>query len=102
LTLFKLGEVYRAQGDIDKALECFNDALTIERSLLGKDDPSTIARTLTEIGNIQLEKGNTSAMMEAFNEASRTLRRAGVSTSCVSVTGLKLYAAGFASAAPAA
>jgi tetratricopeptide (TPR) repeat protein len=102
LTLFKLGEVYKAQGDIDSALENFENALDMERQLNGKDDPSTIARTLTEIGNIHLEKGNTTEMMDAFNEAARVFRRAGLSVSSVTVSGLRLYAAGFASAAPAA
>ena len=98
LTFFKLGEVYKAQGNIEAALENFQAALTVERQLDGDEDRSTMARTLTEIGNIFLQRGDTDAMMDVFCEAARLFR----DVSCVSVSGLRLYAAGFSSAAAAA
>ena len=58
---------------------------------MGESDPATIARTLNEIGNIYLSRGDVIPMMEAFNEASRIYRSAGLSANNVTVSG-QLYA----------
>ena len=91
MTLFKLGEVYKAEGDEENALQSFQSALAIERKTVGESDPATIARTLNEIGNIHLSRGDVIPMMEAFNEASRIYRSAGLSAHNVNVSG-QLYA----------
>jgi tetratricopeptide (TPR) repeat protein len=91
MTLFKLGEAYKAEGDDQNALQSFQSALEIERKTLGESDPATIARTLNEIGNIHLTRGDVIPMMEAFNEASRIYRSAGLSANNVTVSG-QLYA----------
>jgi tetratricopeptide (TPR) repeat protein len=67
MTMYKLGEAYKANSDNDEALKYFQGALKIERSTIGQDDSATIARTLNEIGNIYLAKRNVIPMMEAFN-----------------------------------
>jgi tetratricopeptide (TPR) repeat protein len=88
---------------MDKALENFQCALTVERQLQEKRDPTTVAKTLNEIGNVYLAQGETPETMKAFTEAARLYRSAGLSMSSVSVSlVLKLYAAGFETGAPAA
>jgi tetratricopeptide (TPR) repeat protein len=116
MTLFKLGEAKKAAGKLPEALECFEESLEIERNLsnnpsqvvgrrsqLSGPDPATMARTLTEIGNIHLAQGDVVPMMDAFNEASRLYRAAGLSPHNVVVSG-HLYALEFSfpEAAPAA
>ncbi|KAL7486343.1 hypothetical protein ACHAW6_015561 [Cyclotella cf. meneghiniana] len=116
MTLYKLGEVNKAAGKLTEALQCFQESLEIERSLLNNPfhstgrrqqqsgpDPATMARTLTEIGNIHLAQGDVVPMMDAFNEASRLYRAAGLSPQNVVVSG-HLYALeiSFPEAAPAA
>ncbi|KAL3805648.1 hypothetical protein HJC23_005892 [Cyclotella cryptica] len=116
MTLYKLGEVNKAAGKLTEALQCFQESLEIERSLSNNpsqstgrrqqqsgSDPATMARTLTEIGNIHLAQGDVVPMMDAFNEASRLFRAAGLSPHNVVVSG-HLYALEFSfpEAAPAA
>jgi len=119
MTLFKLGEVNKAAGDLEEALKCFQKSLDIERSLdestsssesdggrrpqQTSSDPAAMARTLNEIGNIHLARGDVVPMMDAFNEASRLYRTAGLSPNNVVVSG-HLYALEFScpEAAPAA
>ena len=103
MTLFKLGEVYKTKGDLDQAMTSFRDALAIERNKLEQEDPAAIARTLNEIGNIHLARGDVVPMMEAFVEASRVFRQTGLSPQSVAVSG-ELYHFGITcpNAAPAA
>jgi tetratricopeptide (TPR) repeat protein len=116
MTLFKLGEVNKAAGNSDEALRCFQDSLDIERGLTTNasqsvarryqsgPDPATMARTLCEIGNIHLAEGNVAEMMDAFNEASRLYRSAGLSPHNIVISGQHAYAIDFSfpEAAPAA
>ena len=104
MTLYKLAESYKAHGDMEKALEYFKAALEIERKTIGDDDPSTVAKTLNEIGNIHLARGEVIAMMEAFNEALRIYQQAGLGPTNLVVLSDHLYAfdISFPEAAPAA
>ncbi len=85
-TLFKLGEVQKADSDFDSALKSFEESVSILRgpsditdgAVLSRSDQASIARTLNEIGNIHLLRGDTASMMEALNEASRLYRQAGL------------------------
>jgi hypothetical protein len=88
---------------MNQALDSFQQALTIERESVEKEDPAAVARTLNEIGNIHLARGDVVPMMEAFEEAARIFRSAGLSPQSVSVSG-QLYHFGIScpSAAPAA
>lgn len=127
MTLFKLGEVNRAAGNLDEALGCFRESLLVEQNLAPPSDDANpastadassgrgrprqqagpdhgaMARALNEIGNIHLARGEVVPMMEAFNEASRLYRAAGLSPNNVVVSG-HLYALEFScpEAAPAA
>ena len=65
--------------------------MRIERNTILPDDPATVARTLNEIGNIHLARGDVIPMMEAFNEAARIFRDSGLSANSLSVSG-QLYA----------
>jgi tetratricopeptide (TPR) repeat protein len=117
MTLFKLGEVNKHAGKTVEALQCFQESLEIERSLSNNPsrvvgtrphssspDPAAMARTLTEIGNIHLANGDVVPMMDAFNEASRLYRSAGLSPHNIVVSGQHAYAIDFSfpEAAPAA
>lgn len=101
MTLFKLGEVHKVAGDLEEALKYFENSLAVERSLSSSPSSSTdtmsseeeqspdyaaMARALNEIGNIHLALGNVVEMMEAFNEASRLYRTAGLSSHNVVVS----------------
>jgi tetratricopeptide (TPR) repeat protein len=117
MTLFKLGEVNKAAGKTAEALHHFQESLEIERNLSNNPsqvvgrrnnsngpDPAAMARTLTEIGNIHLALGNVVPMMDAFNEASRLYRSAGLSPHNIVISGQHAYAIDFSfpEAAPAA
>ena len=54
---------------------------------MAEEDPITIARTLTEIGNIHLSKGETSLMMETFVEAGRIYQSSSLGPDNVIVEG---------------
>jgi len=86
ITLFKLGETFKKHNDLDRALLFFQDALKVERKVMLENDPITVARTLTEIGNIHLSKGQTFPMMEAFSEAARIYQASSMSPNNVFVS----------------
>jgi|EP00956_Cyclotella_meneghiniana_P042567 tetratricopeptide (TPR) repeat protein len=117
MTLFKLGEVNKAAGKLAEALQCFQESLEIERGLASNSSPlvrrrhhshgpdiAAMARTLTEIGNIHLTNNDVVPMMDAFNEASRLYRIAGLSPQNIVISGQHAYAIEFSfpEAAPAA
>ena len=79
ITLFKLGETFKKHNDQDRALLYFKEALKVERKVMLEKDPLTVARTLQEIGNIQLYKGNTEEMMNVFVEAARIYQSSSMS-----------------------
>ena len=91
ITLFKLAETYKRGNDLDRALIYYQDALKIERKVMRDNEPLTIARTLTEIGNIHLSRGQRTLMMEAFNEAARIYQSSSMSPHHVAVA-RRLYA----------
>jgi len=57
------------------AVDSFQEALRIERECFGDDHP-TCARTLNEIGNIELQRGRIDELMKCYCEALRIYRRA--------------------------
>lgn len=79
ITLYKLGDTFKKHNDLDRALFYFKEALDVERKVMMTVEPLTIARTLQEIGNIHLCRGNTAAMMDAFVEAARIYQESSVS-----------------------
>lgn len=110
LTLLKLGEANKAASNFDLALKYFLEYMSIMREISergetpSRSDQASMARTLNEIGNIYLARGDTRSMMEALNEASRMYRQAGLNPNNVVVNGGHLFALDFAlpEAAPAA
>ena len=93
MTLFKLGEAHKAAASLDAALKSFEESVSILRGasditdgeMPRRADQASIARTLNEIGNIHLALGDTAAMMENLNEASRLYRQAGLNPNNVVV-----------------
>jgi len=110
LTLLKLGEANLKHSNFDAALKYFEEYMSIMREISergdtpSRSDQASMARTLNEIGNIYLARGDTRSMMEALNEASRLFRQAGLNVNNVVVNGGHLFALDFAlpEAAPAA
>lgn len=109
LTLLKLGEAFKAASNFDAALKYFEEYMSIMREISERGEPSrsdqaSMARTLNEIGNIYLARGDTRSMMEALNEASRMYRNIGLNPNNVVVNGSHLFALDIAlpEAAPAA
>ena len=68
ITKFNIAQCFYSLGDLDLAVEHFYEALAIEQSHFGQNHP-TCARTLNEIGNIELQRGNISGMMKCYSEA---------------------------------
>ena len=75
---------------MELALVKFNEALDIERDSYGVNHP-TCARTLNEIGNLEMQLGNLDGMMECYTQALRIYKEAGLSNERVIVYGLKLW-----------
>lgn len=84
-TLQYLGEIYNQSGEIDQSLQCFQQALAIEKrqALLQGTSPKKnrnskinhwtgVCRLLNVIGNIHLMQANIPATMKCFVEAART------------------------------
>uniref|UniRef100_A0A7R9WPL8 Kinesin light chain n=1 Tax=Craspedostauros australis TaxID=1486917 RepID=A0A7R9WPL8_9STRA len=92
MTMYKLGEVYQLKEDLSEALQYFEAALEIERSTIGRDDPAVMARTLNEIGNIHMSRGEVGKMMEAFSDSARLFEKAGQSIAESIAVPDKLYA----------
>ena len=65
-TLTSIGAVYRSLGEMQKALEKFNEALPICRAV---GDRSGEAGTLNNIGAVYRSLGETQKALEKFNEA---------------------------------
>jgi tetratricopeptide (TPR) repeat protein len=103
ITLFKLGETFKKNNDSEKALSYFKEALKVERMVMLETEPLTVARTLQEIGNINLEIGNIHEMMNAFIEAARIYEKLSMNFDNLIVTN-RLYALAlsYPRAAPAA
>ena len=111
MILFKLREAYKADGDLNAALDSFLRALRVERRLRQDSlsaatsesgnavDPASMACTFNEIGNVYMTQGRVDEIMDAFIELARRKRRAGLS---MYSGALKLYAKGFHSNAAAA
>ena len=53
------GQVHVQRGELDEAMDCFQEVLRIQRRNLRDNDPS-IAHTLNSIANIHLQNGFTS------------------------------------------
>lgn len=98
LTLLKLGEANLKHSNFDAALKYFEEYMSIMSEISergdtpSRSDQASMARTLNEIGNIYLARGDTRSMMEALNEASRLFRQAGLSPNNVVVNGGHLFA----------
>ena len=63
-----IGEVYRAQGDYDKALEYYFTALAIREKVLGTEHPST-ATSYNNIGWVYREQGEYAKALDYYTKA---------------------------------
>ena len=90
ITYTKMAELHYHMGDVEQALHCFERVLEIETA--NNNNAVARARTLNEIGNIALVRGNVKRMMECFVEALRIYRQCpGTDDSNLIVAGVELY-----------
>lgn len=89
LTIQHLGQVHQALGNLDDALECFDEALQIQKKKHAHD--ICVAKTLNLIGNIYLQQGKVGMMMQNFIEASRNLERTAGHDESLVIKGYNFY-----------
>ena len=77
ITYYNIGQLFYQRGEMELALSKFNEAHKIERECYGANHP-TCARTLNEIGNIEMQLGNLQGMMKCYTEALRIYKEAGM------------------------
>lgn len=87
MTMLKIGEACKANGDPGQALPCFVDALKIERGSALQGNPATVARALNEAGGTHLARGDVAPMMEACDKAARAFPDPGSSATSLSMPG---------------
>ena len=90
ITYYNIGQLFYQRGEMELALTKFNEALEIERECYGANHP-TCARTLNEIGNIEMRLGNLEGMMKCYTEALRIYKEKGMVDESVVVYSLKLW-----------
>ena len=78
LTLQYLGIIHQKRGELERALECFAEALEFEREYGSKPSGTAVAKLVNLIGNLHLQMGNVRAMMECYVEASRMYNKLGL------------------------
>ena len=111
VTLRHVGQVYQSLGHLDKALECFQEALRIERINSSKTNDESSSATTTDknkniskkntalmlgqilnlIGNVHLQQGNTDKMMTSFVEVIRMYRECDIPESNLIIAGYNFY-----------
>ena len=90
ITKFNIAQCFYSLGYLGLAVKQFHEALVIERSHFGSKHP-TCARTLNEIGNIELQRGNLEGMMACYSEALAIYREAGIRDDQLVVFGRNLW-----------
>jgi len=87
---YNIGELFYQRGEMELALSKFNEALELEHECYGANHP-TCARTLNEIGNIEMRVGNLEGMMKCYTKALRIYKEAGMVDEAVIVYSLRLW-----------
>jgi tetratricopeptide (TPR) repeat protein len=90
ISYYNIGQLFYQRGEMALALAKFNEALEIERECYGANHP-TCARTLNEIGNVEMQLGNLEGMMRCYTEALRIYKEAGMVNEHVIVYSLRLW-----------
>ena len=94
VTLQHLGQVLQQLGLFDEAIHHFEEALMTLRECSqqqGEKHYAKETRILNQLGNLYLQKGQVSSMMNAFSEASRLLKVHEQSTDSLVITGYNYY-----------
>jgi tetratricopeptide (TPR) repeat protein len=71
----KRGSVLQAQGDLEGALRCYEEAERIDRTAFGKDHPD-VARDLNNCGSVLQAQGDLEGALRCYEEAERIDRKA--------------------------
>ncbi|CAJ1901356.1 unnamed protein product [Cylindrotheca closterium] len=90
ITHFNIAQILNECNQPSMAINHFQKALEIERKCYGNQHP-TVARTLNQIGNVELARGNLSDSMECYSESLRIYRDAGLDCNQLRVHGEKLW-----------
>ena len=110
LTMQHIATVHQQRGELEEALKYFRECLDVQLERyhrlqgrkgvqhdLGQNDQSFqessihLARTWNHIGNLHLQRGDTTQMMQSYSEASRVLRHLGESEIELSISGFNYY-----------
>ena len=81
---------HEASGQLQEASNYFHEILDIQKSTYPQNK-SAISNTLTMIGNVYLQQGDTENVMFTFTEALRMLHMAGKSETDLAIRGFNLY-----------
>lgn len=90
VTLQHLGSIYQKTGQLNEAIECFLEALDLETKRDGGSQESE-GKIWNLLGNVYLQQGNTSAMMESFTQSLRIFESLELPHSTLSIAGHNLY-----------
>ena len=74
-TLNNMGLAHERMGDLDKALECYEDLLHVRSQVLGEDHVD-VADSLSSIAKLLERQGNTEGALDLYHEAIRIYKRA--------------------------
>jgi tetratricopeptide (TPR) repeat protein len=69
-TLQRLGRLHQRRGELDEALQYFQEALSSLRNR-GEEATLSVAKFLNLVGNVHLQRADISQMMQCYIEASR-------------------------------
>jgi tetratricopeptide (TPR) repeat protein len=72
-SLQRLGRLHQRRGELDEALQYFQEALERLRDR-GEDATFAVAKFLNLVGNIHLQRAEITEMMQSYTEASRIYR----------------------------
>lgn len=89
LTIQHIGQVLQQLGNLDGALQYYDEALQIVKKK-GQHDVA-VANLLNLVGNIYLQQGIVDRMMKSFIEASRILGSIADRTESLVITGYNFY-----------
>lgn len=63
-----MGNVYDAEKNLNKALDCYEKSLAIKKRILG-DRHISISATLNNIGNIYESKGDHASALDSYHRS---------------------------------
>ena len=102
ITMQHIASVHQQRGELEEALMYLKKSLDLQledyrqqqqqqQKKPCNDTSINLARTLNQVGNLHLQKGDTKLMMDAYVQATRVLRQIGETEIELSVRGFDFY-----------